>query len=308
MDLSPRDAAAQRFENAAFNAADPIGSVNELKAAALARIDVEIKWYETHANRRLFMTWVTRGLVLLLALLGVLILEVNAFAPDKAPKVYAKFDIDPALAPLIATTALIIAGFILLADRTFLLTRSYIRFRVTEYELRVRRAMFASEFDRVLNSATTVVPAVFLELQGLAHSAFKAVFEDIRKETALWSEDLKVAMESMAKDIEKITASSRERAEAAAKRATAAAEAAASATRRATLTVLVKEHPDRKAPVSIFIEGDQNIEVKNVVPGSRRGIPLSGGIYVVHLRDATGQTLSSAAKRVGAGADETLDL
>ncbi|TNE64585.1 MAG: hypothetical protein EP335_06925 [Alphaproteobacteria bacterium] len=211
-DKISRKQTAEAFEKVIWqdNDSNLDKTIQELKRAALARVDAEIHWYEQHAGFHFlgfkFYSYALRILALFLALAGTLLIEVATFYSSlqdgHALPFLWRFGIEKTEIPFFSVALLLAAGFFAMIDKQFMITKGMARFRAAEYSLRVLRAELEAEL--VVQIQQLPIPCTkgaFNALRALAAKHYVDIMREVKAETVGWSEDVKANMDALIEEI-----------------------------------------------------------------------------------------------------------
>lgn len=218
------------FQNICFDSEKPNKSLDDLKEAALGRIDAEIYWYQKHAGLRKIPSYTIRLLAMSLAAISAMLVTVSTFVQKQAVLtsentlniknidsdlglLMQAFNIDPINVPLYSVSYLLIAGFMLAVDQRFLITKGMTRLRRAEYSLRVKRAEFAADFSIQRKHMDLIDDKVFRVLKAMSEQAFANIINDVKNETENWADAVDASLEALIKDIAKQDEATKSRAQ-----------------------------------------------------------------------------------------------
>ena len=211
-DKISREQAAKAFEEVIWqdNDSNLDTTIQNLKRAALGRVDAEIQWYEQHAGFHFLgfklYSYALRLLALVLALAGTLLLEAATFySPQQdshtLPLLW-RLGIERDEVPFISVALLLVAGFFVMIDKQFMITKGMARFRAAEYSLRVLRAELEAELvDQIQQLPTPCTKGAFNALRALATKHYVDIMREVNAETVGWSEDVKANMNALIEEI-----------------------------------------------------------------------------------------------------------
>lgn len=297
-----RESAKKAFDDLQFNASDPQGSAQSLYDASLTRIDAEAEWYEEQAVVKQKVSYATRGVAVVAIGISAIFLDFAAFFPKLAG--------NETLPAAVATVALVVAGLVLLVDRTFIITKGMTRFRVAEFAIRKLQTAFAADFNRTVLANQPLGPKSFYEAKGMALDAMEEVFDIVAKETAQWQADTQTAIDALRQSVDDRLGVARSRF----KEAGEQAEQKAKAELPGNLNITLQEKvgaAQRPGRLQIQLEGP-SIVVAEARPGATNGFPnLPPGNYrvaVFEIGEDQPQEILSKAITLAPGKTEDISV
>ncbi len=175
----------------------PAESLDEAYRLTLELGESERSWYHRRIGYRRWMSWIIRGLAVAALLFAAVVPIVNS-ANDAADLgwrfAFAQY----------ATVALVLAGFLLLADRLFLITAGWSRFMLTSLEIDAHLIELRYAWLRARIAWKDGVPTQPQALSALEalQATQKKVQESVKDETEAWAQETAEAMETLRKQID----------------------------------------------------------------------------------------------------------
>ena len=305
-----RDEAISEFENVTWNDDNPTPTetIEKLRRATLMKIDAEIQWYAKHAgfHWRGFKcySYALRFLAIFFVFISTLLLEIATFhsTPSAVPFLW-RYGIDRHEIPFLSVALLLFAGFFVLLDKHFMITKGMARFRSAEYSLRVLRAECEAELIQHIQELPTPCTKVdFNTLRAVAAKRYVDIIREIKTETIGWSDDLKENMNSLMEEIIRLKASVREK-------AVKLEREIAEEFQKFPLTIKVAAASDRNGKqFSVHARNTQTehpaIIDHTFAPGESWTALLPSGSYLFELWDGEGSAITNKYAAVGkAGAE-----
>ena len=304
-----RNKTRKAFEAISFDSGNKKKSLLELCQKTNERFEVEINWYDVHADRRRWWSAVIRGITILFAVSSGVILTLRSL--NVGPEYYIGDDFLRVLvsyeAALVAAIVLVLAGGVLLADGVFQVTSRYGKWRIIEYSIRVMRSdfevLFYKKFGGLGETETTVKD--FNDARVLCLEQFKKAEELIKEETENWQKNMAEAMASLqkkidndAKEMKKIVVDTEKKHQELVSNIENTA---------AILKVFINDREAEAKSLSLEVRNYEEKVVKELSglsPKDNVSFLLKSGTYKLVLLDQAETTLGSLPIRLEASSDE----